>query len=253
VLLTVVDSFTECAFSGNPAAVAIVEEFPSDERMQAIAREMNLSETAFVVASDGGGHLLRWFTPAIEVDLCGHATLAAAHVLGGRAVFSTRSGLLTCDRHDGWIEMDFPAWKPTEQQLPVLLDWLPSPVWTGVAGDDWLVELRLARDVVDLEPDQAGVAALGRRALIVTARADTSSEADIVSRVFAPNAGIAEDPVTGSAHCALAPYWAPRIGRDELLGWQASERGGIVRMRLSDDRVILGGHAVSVSEVKLLA
>jgi predicted PhzF superfamily epimerase YddE/YHI9 len=253
VLLTVVDAFTECAFSGNPAAVAIVEEFPSDERMQAIAREMNLSETAFLVASDGGGHLLRWFTPAIEVELCGHATLAAAHVLGGRAVFRTRSGVLTCDRHDGWIEMDFPAWKPIEQQLPVLPNCLPSPVWTGVAGDDWLVELRLARDVVDLEPDQAGVAALGRRALIVTARADTSSEADIVSRVFAPNAGIPEDPVTGSAHCALAPYWAARLRRDELIGWQASERGGIVRMRLSGDRVILGGHAVSVSEVKLLA
>jgi predicted PhzF superfamily epimerase YddE/YHI9 len=253
VLLTVVDAFTDRAFSGNPAAVAIVEEFPSDERMQAIAREMNLSETAFVVVSDDDAHPLRWFTPAIEVDLCGHATLAAAHVLGGRAVFSTRSGLLTCDQHDGWIEMDFPAWKHTEQQLPVLPDCIPSPVWTGIAGDDWLVELRLAGDVVDLEPDQAGVAALGRRALIVTARADTSSEADIVSRVFAPNAGIPEDPVTGSAHCALAPYWAARLGRDELIGWQASERGGIVRMRLSDDRVILGGHAVAVSEVTMLA
>lgn len=252
VLLTVVDAFTDRAFSGNPAAVAIVESFPTDERMQAIAREMNLSETAFVVPSDDGQHLLRWFTPTIEVDLCGHATLAAAHVLGGQASFSTRSGLLSCDLRDSWIEMNFPAWQPVEHPLPSLPDGLPLPVWTGIAGDDWLVELPQARDVIDLEADQMGISALGRRALIVTSSADESSEPDIVSRVFGPNVGIPEDPVTGSAHCALTPYWVPRFGRDELLGWQASERGGIVRMRLSGDRVILGGHAVSVSEVKLL-
>jgi predicted PhzF superfamily epimerase YddE/YHI9 len=220
--------------------------------MQAVASEMNLSETAFVVPRGHDRYELRWFTPAVEVDLCGHATLAAAHVVGGQAVFSTRSGPLSCELNEGWIEMSLPTWYPVERPLTALPAGLPSPSWAGIAGDDWLVELPQARDVVDLQPDQASIAALGRRALIVTARADATTEADIVSRVFGPNAGIPEDPVTGSAHCALAPYWAPRVGRDELLGWQASKRGGTVRMRLSGDRVILGGHAVTVSEVKLL-
>jgi predicted PhzF superfamily epimerase YddE/YHI9 len=251
--LIVVDAFTDHAFSGNPAAIAIVDEFPSEARMQAVASEMNLSETAFVVPRGHDRYELRWFTPAVEVDLCGHATLAAAHVLGGHAVFSTRSGPLSCEMNEGWIEMSFPAWHPVERSLTALPAGLPSPSWTGTAGDDWLVELPTARDVVDLHPDQSRIAALGRRALIVTARADPTTHADIVSRVFGPNAGIPEDPVTGSAHCALAPYWAPRVGRDELVGFQASKRGGTVRMRLSGDRVILGGHAVTVSEVKLLA
>lgn len=252
MLLTVVDAFTDRPFSGNPAAVAIVDEFPPDERMRAVAREMNLSETAFVVSRDHDEYDLRWFTPSIEVDLCGHATLAVVHLLGGHVVFNTRSGRLSCDVQDDWVEMNFPAWHPVEQSLPVLPAGLPSPTWTGIAGEDWLVELPQAREVADLQPDQAGIAALGRRALIVTARADPDAKADIVSRVFAPNAGIPEDPVTGSAHCALAPYWAPRLGRQELLGYQASQRGGTVRMRMWGDRVILGGRAVTVSEVKLL-
>jgi predicted PhzF superfamily epimerase YddE/YHI9 len=253
MVLIVVDAFTDRAFSGNPAAIAIVDEFPTEARMQAVASEMNLSETAFVLPRGHDRYELRWFTPAVEVDLCGHATLAAAHVLGGHAVFSTRSGLLSCEVTDGWIEMSFPARYPVERSLTALPAGLPSPSWTGIAGDDWLVELQRARDVIDLQPDQASIAALGRRALIVTARADPATDADIVSRVFAPNAGIPEDPVTGSAHCALAPYWAPRVGRGELVGLQASKRGGTVRMRLSGDRVILGGHAVTVSEVKLFA
>jgi len=253
VLLTVIDAFTDHAFSGNPAAVAIVDHFPSDARMQLIAREMNLSETAFVVRSIAGQHELRWFTPTVEVDLCGHATLAAAHLLGGSATFHTRSGRLTCSGREGWIEMDFPAWVPVQEPLPALPGGIPPPVWTGIAGEDWLVELAEARDVTELRPDLADVARLGRRALIVTARAHADIDADVVSRVFGPNAGISEDPVTGSAHCALAPYWAPRIGRDELEGYQASARGGTVRMRLDGDRVVLAGQAVSVSEVTLLA
>ena len=251
--LTVVDAFTDRPFAGNPAAVAVVEEFPSEVRMQAIAREMNLSETAFAVARGDGTHDLRWFTPAVEVDLCGHATLATAHVLGGTAVFHTRSGMLACERRGEWIEMDFPAWAPTEQPLPFLPRGLVPPVWTGVAGEDWLVELPSAGAVADLAPDQSGIAGVGRRAFIITARAGPGTGTDVVSRVFAPNVGVPEDPVTGSAHCALAPYWAPRLGRDDLVGLQLSARGGVVRMRLVGDRVVLGGRAVTVSEVSLLA
>jgi predicted PhzF superfamily epimerase YddE/YHI9 len=252
VLLTVVDAFTDRPFSGNPAAVAVVDEFPPDDRMQAIAREMNLSETAFVVPRGDGRCSLRWFTPTIEVDLCGHATLASAHVVGGRVVFDTRSGPLTCETRDGWIEMNFPVWTPAVHSLPSPVAGLPSPRWTGIAGDDWLVELDTAGDVIGVRPDHTSIAALGRRALIVTARADPGSGVDIVSRVSAPNAGVPEDPVTGSAHCALAPYWAPRLGRDELVGCQASSRGGTVRMKLDGSRVILAGHATTVSEVRML-
>jgi predicted PhzF superfamily epimerase YddE/YHI9 len=154
VLLTVVDAFAERPFSGNPAAVAILEEFPSNDRMQLIAREMNLSETAFVVNREEGGHHLRWFTPAAEVDLCGHATLAAAHVLGASTVFHTRSGPLTAAVRGNWIEMDFPALNPGECPLPALPEGFPSPVWSGVAGDFWLIELSSSQEVTDLVPDQ---------------------------------------------------------------------------------------------------
>ena len=250
--LTVVDAFTDRPFAGNPAAVALLHAFPPDERMQAVAREMNLSETAFAVARGDGEFDLRWFTPAVEVDLCGHATLATAHVLGGSAVFHTRSGRLACERNGDTIEMDFPAWAPTARPLPSLPRGLGEPTWTGFAGDDWLVQMGSAGDVIGLTPDLAGIAGLGRRAFVVTARADPGTGADVVSRVFAPNVGIPEDPVTGSAHCALAAYWCPRLGRDELVGYQASPRGGTVRMRLAGDRVVLGGQAVSVSRVVLL-
>lgn len=252
VLLSVVDAFTDRPFSGNPAAVAILDEFPADERMQLVAREMNLSETAFVVGGTDGEHHLRWFTPTTEVDLCGHATLAAAHVLGTSTVFHTRSGQLACQVRRGWVEMDFPVWTPVEARLPALPGGLATPVWAGIAGDDWLIELPSATAVVELRPDQAGIAALGRRALIVTARADPGTEVDVVSRVFGPNVGIPEDPVTGSAHCALAAFWTPRLGRDKLVGYQASARGGTVRMQLKGDRVVLAGQAITTSEVNLL-
>ncbi|HXQ58746.1 MAG TPA: PhzF family phenazine biosynthesis protein [Acidimicrobiales bacterium] len=252
--LTVIDSFTDRPFAGNPAAVAIVGRFPEEAEMQAIAREMNLSETAFAVARADGSYDLRWFTPTVEVDLCGHATLATAHALGGTARFLTRSGALACTAAgDGWIEMDFPADPPVAADLPPTLD-VPDVRWCGRGRTDLLVEVGAAAAVRGFEPTAnrlAVMADLGVRCVIVTAAGD-SAGIDCVSRVFAPAAGIAEDPVTGSAHCTLSPFWSERLGRVELVGEQASPRGGIVRMRLAGDRVVLGGRAVTVSKVQML-
>jgi predicted PhzF superfamily epimerase YddE/YHI9 len=249
--LTVVDSFTERPFGGNPAAVALVDRFPDEGDMQMIAREMNLSETAFAVARDDGSYDLRWFTPTVEVDLCGHATLAAAHVLGGAGRFVTRSGLLTCSLgDDGWIQMDFPSDPPTVTDPPTTLD-IDGIGWCGRGRSDLLIELADAAAVRALQPDLGAIAALGVRCVVFTAEGDKDG-IDCVSRVFAPSSGISEDPVTGSAHCTLAPFWAERLGRDVLVGEQASARGGIVRMRLAGDRVILGGRAVTVSNVRML-
>ena len=215
--LTVVDAFTDKPFAGNPAAVAILPRFEPDSRMQAIAAEMNLSETAFVVARTDGDYDLRWFTPSAEVKLCGHATLATVHVLGGTASFHTLSGLLACtSAADGWIQMDFPALPSAEAPLPSVPAGLPSPCWTGWAGEDWLIEVPSPQQVADLSLDLAGVAALGRRCLIVTAAAEAGSRHDFVSRVFAPNVGKPEDPLTGSAHCPLAAYMPPRYGPTEI-------------------------------------
>lgn len=251
--LTVIDAFTDKPFSGNPAAVAILDAFEADGRMQAIAAEMNLSETAFVVPRHDGEYDLRWFTPTSEVKLCGHATLASAHALGGTGAFHTHSGRLACTSGtDGWIEMDFPALFPSEAALPSVPAGLPAPRWTGVAGDDWLVELGSPEEVTGLTVDMAGVVAIGRRCLIVTAGSPSGSGFDFVSRVFGPSIGIAEDPATGSAHCVLAAYWAPRLGREEMTGYQASRRGGTVRVRLRGDRVLIAGKAVTVSEVELV-
>jgi len=252
--LTVVDAFTDCPFSGNPAAVTVLDAFPADAAMQAVAREMNLSETSFVVPRADGEYDLRWFTPTVEVDLCGHATLAAAFLLGGSPVFHTRSGRLACRTDDGRVEMDFPARPPVACPLAGRFpEGLPEAKWTGRAGEDWFVELDGWADVVEARPDPAGVVALGGRALIVTAAGHGSEgDADFVSRFFAPNAGIPEDPVTGSAHCALGPYWAERLGRTRLTGYQASARGGTVTVEVQGERVRLGGRAVRVSEVTLL-
>jgi len=251
--LTVVDAFTDKPFSGNPAAVAILDAFEADDRMQAIAAEMNLSETAFVVPRHDGEYDLRWFTPTSEVKFCGHATLASAHALGGTGAFHTHSGRLACTPGtDGWIEMDFPALPASEAPLPSAPAGLAWPRWTGVAGEDWLVEVGSAQQVIDLSVDVAGIAALGRRGMIVTAAAEPGDPYDFVSRFFAPNIGIDEDPATGSAHCALAAYWAPRLGRDEMTGYQASPRGGTVKVRVQGDRVVVAGKAVTVSEVELV-
>ncbi len=255
--LTVVDSFTDRPFAGNPAAVAVVDAFPDEDRMQAVAREMNLSETAFVVPRVDGSFDLRWFTPLVEVDLCGHATLAAAHVLGGAGRFHTRSGELVCSlAADGWIEMDFPADPPAPEAIPpsvapaLRVD--AASVRAFARGrSDLLVELAGADVVRAVRPDQASVAALGSRCVVVTAAGDRPG-VDCVSRVFGPNAGIPEDPVTGSAHCTLAGYWGERLGRDELVGEQASARGGVVRMQRTGERVVLGGQAVTVSRVQVV-
>jgi predicted PhzF superfamily epimerase YddE/YHI9 len=250
--LTVVDAFTDRPFSGNPAAVAVVDRFPGEDRMQAVAGEMNLAETAFVVPRPDGDHDLRWFTPTLEVDLCGHATLASAHVLGGQARFHTRSGLLTCTpAGDGWIEMDFPADPPVPIEVSSEQLGLEQARWCGRSRYDLLVELPDAAAVRSLVPDVGRLAAAGTRGVLVTAAGDREG-VDCVSRFFAPNAGIPEDPGTGSAHCVLAVFWGERTGKQELVGEQASPRGGVVRMRRLDDRVLLGGQAVAVSEVRLL-
>jgi predicted PhzF superfamily epimerase YddE/YHI9 len=252
LLLTVVDAFTDQPFAGNPAAVAVVDRFPDGDRMQAVAREMNLSETAFAVPRPDGDHDLRWFSPAVEVDLCGHATLASAHVLGGQARFHTRSGLLACAAAGGgWIEMDFPADPPVAAEVSGAELGLEGVQWCGRSREDLLVELPDADAVRSLVPDLSRLAAAGTRGVCVTAAGDRPG-VDCVSRFFGPNVGIPEDPVTGSAHCTLAAFWAARTGKPELVGEQASARGGVVRMSLQGDRVRLGGQAVAVSEIRLL-
>jgi predicted PhzF superfamily epimerase YddE/YHI9 len=249
--LTVVDAFTDRPFSGNPAAVALVSEFPEDSLMQAVAAEMHLPETAFAVDRGEGCYDLRWFSPNVEVDLCGHATLATTHVLGHPARFSTRSGELVCTiSDDGLIEMDFPADPPEEAPLPAGTSLL-GVEWFGRGRFDGLVQLESAAAVRSMVPDLPAIERLGGRALIVTAAGDRPG-IDCVSRVFAPAIGISEDPVTGSAHCTLASFWGKRFGRDTMTGEQASARGGVVRMRRAGGRVVLGGHGVTVSRVSLL-
>jgi len=259
--ITQVDAFTDRPFTGNPAAVCILPA-PADARwMQDVAREMNLSETAFL-SPQHDGFDLRWFTPAVEVDLCGHATLASAHVLWGdgylapgtQARFHTRSGLLTADARGAWIELDFPA-TPAEPAAPpagLTAAVGATPRFVGRSRFDYLLEVDGEDVVRGLKPDFGALARVDARGVIVTSRAAASSY-DFVSRFFAPRAGVNEDPVTGSAHCALAPYWSAQIGRPELVGYQASARGGTVRVRLQGDRVILGGQAVTVLRGELAA
>jgi PhzF family phenazine biosynthesis protein len=251
-----VDAFATEPFRGNPAAVCILDT-PADEWwMQAVAAEMNLSETAFLVPKTIAPNFsLRWFTPTAEVDLCGHATLASAHVLwetgrvpGAATVsFHTASGVLTAAQSGGAIWMDFPALASEPvAAVPGLAGALGiSPVTIGRNIHDYIVELASAADVTDLRPDFASIAALDTRAVVVTAR-DDRGDHDFVSRCFAPRVGVPEDPVTGSAHCALGPWWADRLGRTDLVGYQASARGGVVHVQVRGDRVLLGGNAVTV-------
>jgi PhzF family phenazine biosynthesis protein len=255
--VTVVDSFTDAPFTGNPAAVCVLAAATTDGWMQAVAAEMNLSETAFLVPRDDGDHDLRWFTPTAEVDLCGHATLASAHVLGGDRRFHTRSGLLTCGTGPGGvITLDFPASPPEPVADPP--DWAPAlglapgrVVGMWATGGSTLVEVASAADVRAIAPDPAAILALGGHMVAVAAAGDREG-VDSVARVFAPAIGIDEDPVTGAAHCVIAPWLAARTGRTELTGEQASARGGIVGMRLQGDRVVLSGRAVTVMEGTLL-
>lgn len=259
--LYIVDAFTERPFAGNPAGVVLLTEPRPPEWMLAVAAELNLSETAFVevagAARAGDPLPLRWFTPTVEVDLCGHATLAVTHVLGGEQSFATRSGVLSGARDaQGWVELDFPADPPGRATAPEgLVDALPSATVRSVSAGvgDLLVELATADEVRDVRPDLAALAGYPFRGVIVTAVADEGDDADFVSRCFYPATGVPEDPVTGSAHCTLACLWADRLGRDRLLGRQLSARGGTVRVRRSGDRVGLAGRAVTVCSGQLVA
>jgi len=261
--ITVVDAFTDQPFRGNPAAVCVLREWRSDAWLQSVAAEMNLSETAFLVADGKGTFHLRWFTPAVEVDLCGHATLASAHVLwktevlseNTQARFETRSGLLTADRKGDWIELDFPSMPAEEMTPPIGLSLAFGGAAFRFAGKnafDYLVELDTEEQVRKLRPDFTLLASVPMRGVIVTARS-SSDEYDFVSRFFAPGAGINEDPVTGSAHCCLVPFWAERLGQDDLKAYQASPRGGVLLLRNDGARVKIRGQAVTVLKGELSA
>jgi PhzF family phenazine biosynthesis protein len=257
--ITQIDAFTDRPFAGNPAAVCLLPEARDAAWMQAVAGEMNLAETAFLVRRSDGFDL-RWFTPAVEVALCGHATVASAHALweeghlapGEQARFHTLSGLLTADQIGDWIELDFPAKPETTSPAPEgLIEALgATPKYIGKNAFDYLVELDSEATVRGLKPNHTVLRKLPVRGVIVTSRA---SEYDFISRFFAPGSGIDEDPVTGSSHCCLGPYWAPRLGKTEFVAYQASARGGVVRVRLVDDRVKLGGQAVTVLRGQLMA
>ena len=258
--ITQVDAFTDTPFAGNPAAVCLLPA-PRDEGwMQSVAREMNLSETAFLVRV-GAGYDLRWFTPSVEVALCGHATLASAHVLweeghlaaAQQARFHTKSGLLTGDRAGNWIELDFPVKREETAPAPAgLAEALGvAPKYVGRNQFDYLVEIDGEAAVRRLAPNHTALAALPMRGVIVTSRADSPGY-DFVSRFFAPGSGVPEDPVTGSAHCALGPYWQARLGKSNFVAYQASPRGGVVRVRVVGERVKLGGKAVTVLRGELL-
>jgi PhzF family phenazine biosynthesis protein len=286
IRFTQVDAFAAAPFRGNPAAVIVLARWPSDAWMQAVAAEMNLSETAFLVrraisAGEPPSFDLRWFTPEVEVALCGHATLASARVLwdgdatvgesvapggdptdgasiatAGEIVFHTKSGALRALRGAGAaIELDFPATPPREAAAPAGLAAAlgVEPLWVGKARNDVFVEVGEEAAVRGARPDFERLGQVEARGIVLTARAAAAGCGyDFVSRFFAPRVGIAEDPVTGSAHCALAPFWSGRLGRTELVGYQASRRGGTLRVRVAGDRVFLGGEAVVVARGELL-
>lgn len=260
-----IDAFTDLPFSGNPAAVCLLSGIRDDRWMQDVAREMNLSETAFLLyraAEDG--YDLRWFTPRTEVDLCGHATLASAHYLweSGRlepsrpARFFTKSGLLSAVlRPEGWIEMDFPA-EPEHAAPapPALLAGLgiAPPLYVGRNRFDYLVEIESERQLRSLAPDFGALREVQMRGVMVTCRSARPG-ADFLSRFFAPAVGIDEDPVTGSAHCCLGPYWQKRMKRFSFYAEQVSARGGTLHVRVAGDRVVLAGRAVTVVRGELLS
>lgn len=255
-----VDAFTDVPFKGNPAAVCFLEQAADELFMQNVAAEMNLSETAFLI-KEKDGYLLRWFTPTVEVDLCGHATLASAHILwekdildkSAEAKFYTKSGVLTAKWTVSGIELNFPATPAEEvknaneicQALGV------DAVYSAKNQYDYLVEIADIEQIKNLKPDFGRLAALTERGVIVTS-ADPGSQFDFVSRFFAPAAGINEDPVTGSAHCTLGPHWATRLNKSEFLAYQASERGGVIHVSVRGERTLLAGKAVTVLECDLL-
>ncbi len=249
-----VDAFASRPFQGNPAAVCLLSEAAEDTWLQAVAMEMNLSETAFLLP-EGDDYRLRWFTPTVEVDLCGHATLASAHILWETerleahqpARFHARSGLLTAERRDGWIVLDFPAMPPNPMaEPPELKEALgQDAVFVGRNATDLMVEVSSEEAVRSIQPNMGLLTSLPYRGVMVTARS-TSPEFDFVSRFFGPQSGIPEDPVTGSAHCCLGPYWKDKLVKDRLMAYQASKRGGVVSVEVAGDRIRLGGQAVTV-------
>jgi PhzF family phenazine biosynthesis protein len=264
--ITQVDAFTDRRFAGNPAAVCVLAE-PRDPRwMQDVAAEMNLSETAFATRLDGPAHFnLRWFTPNTEVDLCGHATLATAHVLWEEGHipadqvprFETRSGLLTARRGPHGIELDFPreavdSEATSNEVMAILLAAIPAPIqFVGRNRFDVLVELADEATLESLRPDVRQLEKIPCRGVIVTSRS-ADPAFDFASRFFAPRVGVDEDPVCGSAHCCLGPYWGEKLGKTELIGHQRSCRGGVVRVRLEGPRVVLIGRAVTVLRGELV-
>jgi len=258
--IVVVDAFTDRPYAGNPAAVCVLERPAEEGWMQLVARELNLAETAFLVR-EADGFRLRWFTPAVEVALCGHATLASAHWLWGSGTvpagaplrFHTKSGLLTAERHGEWIELDFPAKPETPATAPPELARAlgTAPSYFGISQFDCLVEVASESVVRNLRANITLLATLPYRGIIVTSRATTPGF-DFVSRFFAPAVGVPEDPVTGSAHCVLGPHWRKELKRDDFVAYQASPRGGVVKVGVRGDRVLLGGQAVTVWKGELL-
>jgi len=255
-----VDAFSGAPFAGNPAAVCLLDRPRPEEWLRNVAREMNLSETAFLLP-EGDGFSLRWFTPSVEVDLCGHATLASAHILWERrllprdneARFFTKSGLLTAREREGWVELNFPAEpaNPVSSSLN-LEEILGVPAFlVGRNRMVYLVEVADEAALRGLKPDMSLLSSLECRGVIVTSRS-SAKEVDFVSRFFAPRVGIPEDPVTGSAHCCLGPYWAKRLGKTAMTAYQASERGGIVKVELMGERVLLSGKAVTILAGEIL-
>ena len=252
--LFLVDAFAHAPFKGNPAAVVPLTASPSEEWMQTLAMEMNQAETAFFWP-EGDSYRLRWFTPTVEVDLCGHATLATAHVIWNELAvdaaclrFSTRSGELICRRDGTAISMDFPNEAPLPTELTTeLRAALPAnPIWTGRNRMDHFVELESREVLLDTDWTKLmpKIESLAMRGLVVTAKGGDG--VDFTSRCFFPQSGVPEDPVTGSAHCSLAPYWAKKLGRTEVAGYQASRRGGIVKCFVTADRVQLSGTAITI-------
>lgn len=252
-----VDAFANEPFKGNPAAVCYMMAPKPDDWMQNVAAEMNLAETAFFVPKKDGTFSLRWFTPTAEVDLCGHATLATAHILWAIQLarpdetirFETRSGILTARQLGEMIELDFTNESAAATQIPAGLQPLfdQQPVWFGQNRMDWIAELASEQAVLDFEPDLRLLKTLPSRGLIITAPADRYP-ADFVSRFFAPAVGVDEDPVTGSAHCCLGPYWANKLNKPVVTGYQASRRGGYVVVEPKGERVLLRGKAVTVMQ-----
>ena len=255
-----IDAFANRPFAGNPAAVCLLDGPRDDRWMQEVAREMNLSETAFLLPQADGFHL-RWFTPAVEVALCGHATLASAHALWETkrlqvdqpARFHTKSGLLTAERKGALIELDFPAKREVSAALPAgLAEALGcKPKYVGRNAFDYLIEIDGEKTLRNLAPDFRSLAKIPVRGVIATSRSD-SPEFDFVSRFFAPASGVDEDPVTGSAHCCLGPFWQTRLNKSEFTAYQASARGGVVKVRVEGQRVKLAGQAVTVLRGELV-